>query len=149
MSKIGLSPFFFWYAFVCTCLQHKMAFKRSAVRSRLSPPQSTNRKIGAFSLFWRIFLKVLQCSLLFPIGPDKAYCWMLPVLRSRYRPFLLHFIGFHPLKTAAASQPDCRLRQAAASGQLRFRCDGKHSWRRSACRSRFQRHPESPVDTLS
>ena len=37
MSKMGLSPFFFWYAFVCTCLQHKMAFKRSAVRSVLSP----------------------------------------------------------------------------------------------------------------
>lgn len=35
MSKICLSPFFFWYAFVCTRLQHKMAFKRSAVRRRL------------------------------------------------------------------------------------------------------------------
>ena len=23
MSKMGLSPFFFWCAFVCTCLQHK------------------------------------------------------------------------------------------------------------------------------
>ena len=33
MSKMGLPPLFFGYAFVCTCLQHKMAFKRSAVRS--------------------------------------------------------------------------------------------------------------------